>query len=86
MSSVGIGSYLGEPETDGPGLFNSVVESVIGGAVNVIDTAVNYQYMRSEREVGAAIGCLGEIGVKREELLVCSKGGYLPCDFDAKVD
>ena len=36
-------------------MFNAIVESVKSGGVNVIDTAINYRYMKSERVVGAAL-------------------------------
>ena len=36
-------------------MFNAIVDSVNTGGVNVIDTAINYRYMKSERTVGAAL-------------------------------
>ncbi len=64
-------------------MFNAIVDSVLTGGINVIDTAINYRYMRSERVVGAAIKYLIENhGFSREELFVSSKIGYLPEDSD----
>lgn len=36
-------------------MFNAIIDSVKTGGVNVIDTAINYRYMKSERTVGAAL-------------------------------
>src|SRR5207237_7400814 len=46
----------------------------------VADTAANYRFRRSERSVGAALARLSEQGYAREEIVVCTKGGYLPFD------
>ena len=47
---------------------------------NVIDTAANYRFQRSERSVGEALRRLSAAGFARDELVVCTKGGYLPFD------
>lgn len=59
-------------------MFNAIIESVETGGVNVIDTAINYRYQKSERVVGAALRYLLQQNYKREELFVCSKIGYIP--------
>src|SRR5205085_7766757 len=56
-----------------------VVRGVELGA-NVIDTAANYRFQRRERAVGAALRELNRRGFAREEIVVCTKGGYLPFD------
>jgi len=80
LSSIGIGTYLGNPDaaTD-RGYTEAIVEAVFGG-LNVLDTAINYRFQRSERSLGAAIADLAARGVPREALLVCTKGGYLSPD------
>jgi aryl-alcohol dehydrogenase-like predicted oxidoreductase len=80
LSSVGIGTYLGEPDaaTD-RGYTEAVVEAVLGG-INVLDSAINYRFQRSERSMGAALAELASRGVSREALLICTKGGYLTPD------
>lgn len=80
FSSVGIGTYLGNPdeETD-RGYTEAVVRAVELGA-NVIDTAANYRFQRSERSIGDAVNSLGQRGFGREEMIICTKGGYLPFD------
>jgi len=59
-------------------MFNGMIESVVSGGVNVIDTAINYRFQKSERVVGAALRYLIEKGFSREELFICSKNGYIP--------
>jgi aryl-alcohol dehydrogenase-like predicted oxidoreductase len=81
LSSIGIGTYLGNPdEATDLGYTRSVVRAVQLG-VNVIDTAANYRFQRSERSIGAALKILAnEHDIAREELVICTKGGYLPFD------
>jgi aryl-alcohol dehydrogenase-like predicted oxidoreductase len=80
LSSIGIGTYLGDPdEATDLGYANAVVRAVMSG-VNVIDTAANYRFQRSERSIGRALTTLENEGFAREELVICTKGGYLPFD------
>ena len=80
LSSIGIGTYLGNPdETTDLNYANAVVRAVTSG-VNVIDTAANYRFQRSERSIGRALKTLANEGLEREELVICTKGGYLPFD------
>lgn len=81
LSSIGIGTYLGNPdEATDLAYTRSVVRAVQLG-VNVIDTAANYRFQRSERSIGEALKILaGDHGIAREELVICTKGGYLPFD------
>jgi len=83
VSSVGLGTYLGEP-TDAvdEGYRAAVIEAVENGC-NVIDTAINYRCQRSERAVGAA---LAEADVDREAVLVATKGGFVPFDGERPAD
>ncbi|MGZ8848031.1 MAG: aldo/keto reductase [Pyrinomonadaceae bacterium] len=80
LSSIGIGTYLGQPdEKTDQAYIDAVVRTVELGA-NTIDTAANYRFQRSERSIGAALNGLAERGFARDELVVCTKGGYLPFD------
>jgi aryl-alcohol dehydrogenase-like predicted oxidoreductase len=81
LSSIGIGTYLGNPdEATDLAYTRSVVRAVQLG-VNVIDTAANYRFQRSERSIGEALKILSnEHGIARDELVICTKGGYLPFD------
>lgn len=81
LSSIGIGTYLGEmdEETDQDS-FLAIRHSVLNG-VNVIDTAINYRGQRSERVIGKVLSDLIQNhGIKREELFISTKGGFIPFD------
>ena len=83
LSRLGYGSYMGDPTKEhDQQMLDSVVRCVESGGVNVLDTAINYRYMKSERTIGEAIRLLKERGVGREELFVCTKGGFLSKDAD----
>lgn len=80
VSSLGIGTYLGETdERTDRGYTEAVVASARGG-INVIDTAINYRCQRSERSIGAALQQLAAQGFAREQLVLCTKAGYLTTD------
>jgi aryl-alcohol dehydrogenase-like predicted oxidoreductase len=81
LSSIGIGTYLGNPdEVTDKAYADSIVRAVQLG-INVIDSAANYRFQRSERSVGQALLRLArEHEFKREEIVICTKGGYLPFD------
>jgi aryl-alcohol dehydrogenase-like predicted oxidoreductase len=81
LSSIGIGTYLGNADaTTDDSYTRSIVRAVQLG-VNVIDSAANYRFQRSERAIGKALQQLAtEHGIAREELVICTKGGYLPFD------
>lgn len=80
LSSVGIGTYLGQPDEETDRRYTEAVVRAVELGANVIDTAANYRFQRSERSIGAALGELGVRGFAREELVICTKGGYLPFD------
>ena len=87
LSSIGIGTYLGNPdESTDENYTNAVIRAVKLGA-NVIDTAANYRFQRSERSIGKALDFLAnEHGIQRDELVICTKGGYLPFDGEPPRD
>jgi aryl-alcohol dehydrogenase-like predicted oxidoreductase len=75
LSSIGIGTYLGNPDEATDARYANAVVRAVQLGVNVIDTAANYRFQRSERAIGKALQQLA-----REELVICTKGGYLPFD------
>jgi aryl-alcohol dehydrogenase-like predicted oxidoreductase len=86
LSSIGIGTYLGEPdEATDKGYVSAVVAAVEGG-INVVDSAINYRLQRSERSVGAALRHLAAKGFPRDEIVVCTKAGFLTPDGDMPDD
>src|ERR1700732_885117 len=72
LSSLGIGTYLGEPDARTDQSYTDAVIAAIEAGANVIDSAINYRLQRSERSVGAALAELLRRGFRREELLVCT--------------
>ena len=79
LSSIGIGTYLGNADEATDAAYTRAVVRATQLGVNVIDTAANYRFQRSERSIGAALKILAnEHGIAREELVICTKGGYLP--------
>jgi aryl-alcohol dehydrogenase-like predicted oxidoreductase len=81
LSSIGIGTYLGNADEATDAAYTRSVVRAVQLGVNVIDSAANYRFQRSERSIGAALKILDtEHGIAREELVICTKGGYLPFD------
>jgi aryl-alcohol dehydrogenase-like predicted oxidoreductase len=83
LSSVGIGTYLGQWDEETDRRYEETVARAVSLGANVIDTAANYRFQRSERAIGAALRrVIDDETTARDELIVCTKGGYLP--FDAE--
>ena len=83
LSSVGVGTYLGQSDEETDEAYADSVARAVELGANVIDTASNYRFQRSERSVGAALRRLIDDGrAARDELIVCTKGGYLPFDYE----
>lgn len=80
VSSVGIGTYLGEPTPEYDDGYRRAICVAVEAGCNVIDSAINYRFQRSERSVGAALSDLLAKGSRREELVLCTKGGFLSFD------
>ncbi len=83
IGSIGIGTYLGQDDDETDALVIDALVAAVRGGVNLIDTAINYRFERAECAVGKALRRLVDSGAAaRDELVVCSKGGYLPCRDD----
>jgi aryl-alcohol dehydrogenase-like predicted oxidoreductase len=81
LSAIGIGTYLGDANEETDVNYTEAVVRAVQLGCNVIDTAANYRFQRSERSIGRALKLLTtEHGFAREELVICTKGGYLPFD------
>ena len=80
-SSIGIGTYLGECDDSDDAKYAAALRTAIASGINVIDTSINYRCQRSERTVGAVLrDAIASGGATRDELIVCTKGGYIPMD------
>jgi len=86
LSSLGIGTYLGQPDERTDASYTAAVVAAVESGINVIDTAINYRFQRSERSVGAALQQLAAMGFSREEIVLCTKGGYLTPDGSMPAD
>lgn len=80
FSSIGIGTYLGNHDTATDDLYSTAVIRSVEFGSNVIDAAINYRFQRSERSIGSALKTLSDQGIKREEVVVATKGGFIPFD------
>src|SRR6266568_1017602 len=86
LSSLGIGTYLGQADAKTGGGYTAAAVAAVESGINVIDAAINYRFQRSERSIGAAIRQLAAKGIEREEIVVCTKGGYLTPDGSMPAD
>lgn len=80
MSSIGIGTYLGNHDDATDEQYRQAIVRAVASGCNVIDTAINYRCQRSERAIGAALNELAGRGYDRAEIVVATKGGFLPFD------
>lgn len=82
--SLGIGTYKPEPYKEDNYIinFSSAIKMALRRGINLIDTAINYRYQISEREIAEALGVMFAEGeIKRDEVIIASKGGFIPLDF-----
>ena len=87
LSSIGVGTYLGEADSETDALYREAITEALRCGCNIIDSAINYRHQRSERMIGQTLATLIEQGViKREEVVVATKGGYLAFDGDVPSD
>ena len=87
LSSLGIGTYLGAHDEATDDRYARAVARALELGANVIDTAINYRFQRSERAVGAAVHALIQQGrLARDEVIVASKAGFLTFDADPPPD
>src|SRR5258708_4226538 len=78
LSSVGMGSYLGnaDPVTDGK--YAAAAAKALSSGFNVLDSAINYRYQRSERNLGAGLKKpIDAQTVTRDPALLRTKGGVI---------
>jgi aryl-alcohol dehydrogenase-like predicted oxidoreductase len=80
LSSIGIGTYLGKPDVFADESYAKAVLVAVESGINVIDTAINYRFQRSERSIEASLRNLFAHGFSREEIVLCTKGGFLTPD------
>ncbi len=81
VSSLGLGTYLGNPNEQDDHLYIEAIQKALLSGCNLVDSAINYRCMRSERNIGEVLrGLIQEGKITREEVVVCTKGGFMPFD------
>ncbi|HEY6419779.1 MAG TPA: aldo/keto reductase [Candidatus Binataceae bacterium] len=81
LSSIGIGTYLGEADEETDREYEAALKAALGGGINLVDTAVNYRFQRSERTIGKVLAELTAAGqLRREEVVLASKAGFITFD------
>ena len=87
LSSIGLGTYLGEPDDASDAAYTEAISTAVACGVNVLDTAINYRHQRSERNLGTALKQLVDSGrARRDEVFICTKAGYLSFDGNMPRD
>ncbi len=86
MPSIGLGTYLGEPTDTADEFYTAAIVAALSSGINLLDTAINYRHQRSERNIGAALRKMLDAGIQRDEVIVCTKAGYLSFDGDMPPD
>lgn len=84
LSSLGMGTYLGDAtDYEDEAIENATYESIKSGAINVIDTAINYRAMKSEKSIGRALSRLiKDRVISRDQVFISTKNGYITNDGD----
>ena len=79
FSSLGFGTYLGEPEASDDQKMEAVLKYLLRSKlVNVIDTAINYRFQKSEKTIGKVLQeLIQDNEIKREQIILSTKGGYV---------
>jgi aryl-alcohol dehydrogenase-like predicted oxidoreductase len=87
MSSIGLGTYLGHWDERTDRMYQEAIRRAVDLGCNVIDSAINYRFQRSERVIGAALNQLFEAKrAARDEVIIATKGGFIPFDNEPPRD
>jgi aryl-alcohol dehydrogenase-like predicted oxidoreductase len=81
ISSIGLGTYLGDADDASDRAYIEAISVALKSGVNVLDSAINYRFQRSERCIGAALK-----GANRQEVFISTKAGFLTPDGDMPAD
>lgn len=80
VSTIGLGTYLGDNDDATDECYREAIVEAVSMGCNFLDTASNYRCQRSERALGAALAEAQRNGFSRDQLVVATKGGYIPFD------
>jgi aryl-alcohol dehydrogenase-like predicted oxidoreductase len=81
VSSIGLGTYLGATNDECDQRYVDAATEAARRGCNLFDSAINYRHQRSERALGTAFAAMESEGIAaRDEIVVATKGGYIPFD------
>ena len=89
FSSLGLGTFRKEPYREENYLrtYEGAIAEALSQGCNHFDTAINYRYQESEKELGRALEKAFAKGVvARDEVIVATKAGFLPLEFPFPKD
>jgi aryl-alcohol dehydrogenase-like predicted oxidoreductase len=87
LSSIGLGTYLGHWDEHTDRSYQDAIKHAVELGCNVIDSAINYRFQRSEKVIGAALKQLFADGrASRDEIVVATKGGFFPFEDEPPRD
>ena len=87
MSSIGLGTYLGHWDEHTDRSYQDAIKRAVELGCNVIDSAVNYRFQRSERSIGAALKEIFDArAASRDEIIVATKAGFFPFEDEPPKD
>ncbi|HEY4492922.1 MAG TPA: aldo/keto reductase, partial [Acidobacteriota bacterium] len=83
ISTIGLGTYLGEPDVRTDEAYKEAIRLALERGCNLIDSAINYRFQRSERNIGEIVAeLIRQDQIARDEIVVCTKGGFLSFDSE----
>ncbi len=86
MSSIGLGTLTGAPTETISQAYGRTIPAALAAGCNVIDTAPTYRLGRAQHDVGVGLAdAIAQGIVARDEVIVCTKGGYVPQDWPAEA-
>lgn len=87
ISSIGLGTYLGDSTDEADEAYAEALGEALRLGCNLFDTAINYRCQRSERTIGRALKeAIAGGDVSRQEVVVATKGGFVPFDGSVPQD
>jgi len=87
LSSIGLGTYLGHWDDHTDRNYHDAIKRAVEMGCNVIDSAINYRFQRSERAIGGALKQMFDTGkASRDEIVVASKAGFFPFEDEPPRD
>lgn len=85
VSPIAIGTHLGEMNKEDSLRYQEAIMYAFNKGINMVDTALNYRGMRSERDIGLCLtkAVLNDTDLRREDVVISTKAGIIPGDIDA---